>query len=259
MDKQDIKRLLERLDSPGASDADRMEIERLLETGAVTLEEIEGLDSLQTQISDLEAPPVPRAMDDRFYEMLNREKRKQERSAWKGFFSFSAVDLVPKLTMASAMLVIGLAAGYFLSPRHDQIETLSEQVSDLQEMMMLSLLEKGSATERLKAVTLTQEMAEASRKVTSALIRTLNEDENVNVRLAALEALKPYAADSGVRAALIQSIARQESPMVQISLAELMVALREKSAVREFERIVGSEKTPPEVKQKIRESIDILI
>jgi hypothetical protein len=136
---------------------------------------------------------------------------------------------------------------------------LSQQVSDLQEMMMLSLLEKGSATERLKAVNLTQEMDEASIKVTNALIQTLNQDENVNVRLAALEALKPYATDSSVREALIRSIGRQESPLVQISLAELMVALQEKSAVKEFEKIVESDNTPPEVRSKIRESMKVLI
>ena len=68
-----------------------------------------------------------------------------------------------------------------------QIDALSQQVTELQEMMMLSMLEKGSATERLKAVGLTREMDEASKKVTNALIETLNHDENVNVRLAALD------------------------------------------------------------------------
>ena len=145
------------------------------------------------------------------------------------------------------------------SPADRQIVALSRQVSDLQELMMLSLLEKGSATERLKAVTLTQEMSDASRKVTDALIQTLNHDENVNVRLAALEALKPYVIDSKVREALVRSIGSQESPLVQISLAELMVGLQEKSAVKEFEKIVESEKTPLEIKEKIRETIRVLI
>jgi hypothetical protein len=161
-------------------------------------------------------------------------------------------------------LLVGILAGYFLryptaSPKDQQIERLSEQVSDLQEMMMLSLLETGSTTDRLKAVNLTQEMNDASRKVTNALIHTLNQDENINVRLAALEALKPYATDSSVREALIHAIAQQESPLVQISLAELMVALQEKSAVNEFEKIVESDKTPAEVKKKLKESIDVLI
>jgi hypothetical protein len=166
--------------------------------------------------------------------------------------------------MASVVLLLGVAAGYLLRPSEapggsEQIEALSQQVSELQEMMMLSLLEKGSATDRLKAVSLTREMDEASKKVTSALIHTLNQDENVNVRLAALEALKPYVTDSSVREALVRSIANQESPLVQVSLAELMVALQEKAAVKEFEKIVESENTPADVRQKIRQSIEVLI
>ena len=141
----------------------------------------------------------------------------------------------------------------------EQIELLSEQISDLQEMMMLSLLEKGTTTERLKAVGLTYQMDEASKKVTNALIQTLNQDENINVRLAALEALKVYAADSSVREALIHAIGQQTSPLVQIALAELMVAIQEKSAVKEFEKIIESDRTPREVKMKIRESIQTLI
>ena len=79
---------------------------------------------------------------------------------------------------------------------------LGQEVSDLKELMMLSLLEKESATERLKAVSLTQEMDQASQKVTSALLQTLNNDDNVNVRLAALDALKPYSSDGNVRAGI---------------------------------------------------------
>jgi HEAT repeat protein len=194
--------------------------------------------------------------------MLAMEKAKGQPFSWDRFFTWPA--LAPKLALASVMLIAGLLSGYFLSrsaiaPPNKQIETLSQQVSDLQEMMMLSLLEKESATDRLKAVNLTQEMGEASLKVTNALIKTLNSDENVNVRLAALDALRAYARNGEVRAALIRSIAQQRSPLVQISMAELMADLQEKSAVKEFDKIVSSNKTPAEVKKKIKESIKVLI
>ena len=224
--------------------------------------DIAGLDMLQSKVDELDMPAPSPALDSRFYAMLEKEKEKQNPSWLTRFFSWP--QLATRLAMASMALILGLVAGYLLrSPvanlRDQQIDALSHQVSELQEMMMLSLLEKGSATERLKAVGLTQQMDEASKKVTGALIHTLNHDDNVNVRLAALEALKPYATDGSVREALVRSIKNQESPLVQVSLAELMVALQEKAAVKEFERIVESERTPEAVKQKIRESIDVLI
>ncbi len=263
MSHDEIKRLLDRFRAGEASAADRAGIEQLLSEGTISLEDLEGLSELEAQVMRLADPSPSASLDKSFYGMLTDERRKNRAAAWADFFAWT--NLAPKLALACFMLVIGVGIGYVLpsgnnsAASHEQISMLTKQVSDLQEMMMLSLLEKGSPTERLRAVGLTREMDEASKKVTGALIQTLNQDENVNVRLAALEALKPYAADDKVREALVRSIAKQESPLVQVSLAELMAALQEKSAVGDFEKIIGSESTPAEVKKKIRESIDVLI
>lgn len=262
MSSEEIQQLLVRFNSGVATPDDYRKIESLIEAGVVNLEDLDEIRALQDQVEALRIPSPSSALDRDFQRLLVNEKRNEQPSRLKKFFSWP--ELMPRLVFASIALLLGLAVGYLIKPSasgpgDDQIHALSQQVSDLQEMMMLSLLEKGSATERLKAVGLTHEMDEASKKVTMALISTLNNDENVNVRLAALEALKPYATDSSVKEALIRSIALQESPLVQVSLAELMVALQERAAVREFEKIVDSDKTPDPVKQKIRESLKVLI
>lgn len=262
MDKDNIQRLLQRFNAGETSAEDQREIEALLEAGVIDLGDLGEIPAVQNQISALSAPDTSPALDRQFYSMLAQQKRREGPSFITRFFSWP--EFAPKLAMASVTLIIGLLAGYMLrtpsAPSRDQqIVALSQQVSELQEMMMLSMLEKGSATERLKAVGLTREMDEASKKVTNALVQTLNNDENVNVRLAALEALKPYATEGAVREALIRSIAQQESPLVQVSLAELMVALQERAAVKEFEKIVESERTPEPVRKKIQESIQVLI
>jgi HEAT repeat protein len=102
-------------------------------------------------------------------------------------------------------------------------------------------------------------MDRVSQAVTTALFQTLNSDPSVNVRLAALEALAPYSKDGKVREELIRSIAKQDSPLIQVALAELMGQIQEKKSVREFEKILKDEKTPQEVKNKIKESINVLI
>lgn len=261
MDKQRVEWLIRRHVNGEATGEEQAELEDLIAAGDVALADVPDLDKLHDQIMTMEEAEPSRRLDDQFYDMLAKEKKAVPSLSFRGIFSWP--ERIPRLALASLTLIIGIAAGYVLrtppANADRKIDVLSQQVSDLQEMMMLSLLEKGSATERLKAVNLTQEMSDASRKVTSALLKTLNQDENVNVRLAALEALKPYAAESGVREALIRSIAKQESPLVQVSMAELMVALQEKSAVKEFQKIVDSDKTPAEVKKKIKESIDVLI
>ena len=79
------------------------------------------------------------------------------------------------------------------------MSALTHEVGELKEMVMLSLLEKESASDRLRAVSLTSEMNQVSDNVSKALFMTLNSDPNVNVRLAALEALIPFVSQGGVR------------------------------------------------------------
>jgi hypothetical protein len=46
---------------------------------------------------------------------------------------------------------------------------------------------------------------------------------------------------------------------VQVSLAELMAQLQARSSVKELEKIIQSDKTPTDVKNKIKQTIDVLI
>jgi hypothetical protein len=191
-------------------------------------------------------------VDDRFYKMLVAETQPQKAPV---------LPLYQRVAIAAGLLVCGFMIGYLLQSPSGKAEVvqLTEQVSDLKEMMMLSLLEKESATQRLKAVSLTSEMEQVSDKVTDALFVTLNSDENVNVRLAALEALKPYVKSDKVRSGLVAAISKQDSPLVQIALADLMVKIQEKKSVEALRKILEKEDTPKEVKSKISESIEVLI
>ena len=262
MEKEKIRELILKFNMQQATPEEIKQIEWLIEEGNIDLSELKDVRQLENQLIKMDFPNPSADLDVRFHQMLTQEKRHKRYFSWRGLFSWP--ELAPKLAIASVTLVIGVGFGYLLRPSSpatdtEQMKLLSEQVTDLKEMMMLSLLEKESATERLRAVNLSQEMDKASDKVTSALLETLNNDENVNVRLAALEALIPYAKNGNVRQELVRSIGKQESPLVQIALAEMMAALQVKSSVKELEKIMKSDKTPADVKTKIKQSIDILI
>lgn len=259
MDKEKIEALIMKYNEGLADPSELRLIEQLIEEGVIDISQLRAEGSLDNRIMAMQTPSPSLDLDDKFYAMLSDLKRKRQGFSWSTFFSWP--EFAPKLAFATVTLLIGLGAGYFLSTSKptNEVKILSEQVSDLQEMMMLSLLEKSSATDRLKAVNLTQEMDEASNKVTRALIRTLNSDENINVRLAALEALKPYVGSSAIRQELIKSIGQQDSPLVQVALAELMAEIQEKSSVEELQKILKDDRTPKEVKERIEESINVLI
>jgi hypothetical protein len=260
MEKQNIQELIVKFNLQQATAEEINKIEQLLEEGSIGLHELKDVHHLEDQVAKMTSPSPTADLDDRFYQMLALEKKSKSSFSWRRFFSWP--ELAPRLAMASVMLIIGVAIGYFLkpaAPAKTGDQAVAQQLSELKEMVMLSLLEKESATDRLKAVSLTEQMDAASAKVTGALIQTLNEDENVNVRLAALEALKPYVRDSHVREELIRSIGQQKFPLVQVALAELMAQFQVKSSVKELEKIVHSDKTPTDVKNRIKQSIDVLI
>jgi HEAT repeat protein len=58
--------------------------------------------------------------------------------------------------------------------------------------------------------------------VLSALLTAVKEDPNVNVRLAAIDALGSVVERPNVQKSLVDSLPRQDSPMVQIALVDLL-------------------------------------
>ncbi|HMJ70727.1 MAG TPA: HEAT repeat domain-containing protein [Cyclobacteriaceae bacterium] len=258
MEQNKIDELVAKYNEGLTDPSEVQQLERLIEEGMVELTQLRSLDRLEEQLLAVESPATSLAMDDKFYAMLIKEKKKETTS---DFFSMPSWSwLAPRLAFSVALIVAGFAGGYFSTANQtSNVEQLTAQVAALKETMMLALLEKESATDRLKAVSLTSGMDQVSQKVTAALFQTLNNDPNVNVRLAALEALTPYSKDGKVRAELVRAIGRQESPFVQVALAELMGMLQEKKSVMEFDKILKDERTPVEVKNKIKESINVMI
>jgi len=258
MEKKQLEELIARYNEGLATAAEVSLIEQMMEEGNLSLTDLHDLQQLDEQLTDMKTATPSMNADDQFYAMLSREKKKVRVAGFS--FSIPWATLAPRLAFAMVAAVIGFAGGYLVNHQSQRTEVheLSQQVGDLKEMMMLSLLEKESATDRLKAVNLTSEMKNVSEKVTDALFQTLNHDDNVNVRLAALEALKAYVRDSKVREGLVQSISRQTSPLVQVALAELMASLQEKDSVNELQKILDNKRTPAEIKNKIRESLNVL-
>lgn len=259
MEKNRVEELVAKYNEGLADPSEIKTIEQLIEDGQIELTQLRELASLEDQIMKTEGPSPSLRVDDKFYTMLTDEKRKLE----KGFsFQLPVWNvLFTRLALAAVLLILGFVGGYWLQrpPVNPEVQQLTQQVGELREMMLFSLLEKESASERLRAVGLTNEMDKVSDKVTQVLFQTLNHDTNVNVRLAALEALTPYVKRSDVREGLVRSISQQDSPMVQVTLAELMAAIQEKKSVNELQKLMDSDKTPKEVKGRIKKSIEVLI
>lgn len=264
MDKQYLE-LIEKYNSGNATEAEITQIEQLLEDGIIEITDLAELNAINQKIEMIHAPEPSENMRTGFYRMLAKEKEKASRksifevlSEMLQGFGLSAQGV--RLAYVATLLVIGIGIGWMIRPSYStQLDTLSGEMQQMREMMMLSMLEKPSATERLKAVNLTSQINHADERVISALLTTLNNDENTNVRLATIDALLNYADYPEVRQGLVEAIVQQESGMVQIALAETMVALKEKSSVEELKKLLEHNHLEDGVEERINKSINALI
>jgi len=163
--------------------------------------------------------------------------------------------------MGLAFTLVGLLIGYLVLPRpenNQQISQLSEEVMEMKKMMMLTLIGQPRAQERIKAVSLATEIGDADGRVIGVLAKTLQEDDNVNVRLAAVESLLKYWSYPQAREILVASISKQDSPLVQVAIADAMLAVREKEAIGEFQKLIDDQELDDVVKMKLETTINQL-
>ncbi|HLZ17437.1 MAG TPA: HEAT repeat domain-containing protein [Cyclobacteriaceae bacterium] len=259
MNKNQIEELVAKYNEGLADPSEILRLELLIESGEVEMTRLRELVRFDEGIDKIKEPAPSKNLDKGFYDMLSKETSRSKQFDFGSWLTLES--WIPKLAVAGLLMVIGFVGGTLLqkSSGGGEVKELAREVSGLKEMMMIAMLEKESATDRLKAVSLSEEIQGPSKKVTDALFKTLNYDASVNVRLAALDALQNYAKSPSVREGLVRAIARQDSPLVQVAMAELMVTMQEKSSVKELRKILEQKSTPKEVKQRIEESIKILI
>lgn len=219
--------------------------------------ELAGLEETWNLFDQFERPEPSAQMDARFYAMMAAETSKQPKE--KPILSL-AHWLVNGWQVGLASLFIGLLVGWWLLPSRQQsqdIKQLSSEIADMKTMMMLTLIEQPKAQDRIQAVSLSTQLDGSDERVINVLISTLNYDENLNVRLSALESLSSFGKKPMVRKALVQAIAWQENPLLQVAIADVLVQIQAKNSIDELEKLKESIKDEM-VKEHLEESIKTL-
>jgi 3-methyladenine DNA glycosylase AlkC len=257
MNKETAKILIQKFKDGELTDSDNELLETYIENGWIELEELEDLKMIHDNLIFEKSEIPSKEMQTVFYQNLAKEKSAKT-NWWNPLFPQNFAKINWGFGMMT--LLVGLLLGnFFKSDSTEKIDTLTAQLQKTQETMMMALLEKESSHDRLKAVKISNKMTDASGPVVEALLRTLNNDENVNVRLAAIEALADFSQNPKVRKGLINAIQYQDSPMVQLTLAELMVFLQDKKSVEEFKNLMKKKDIPTEVKNQLEEKIRVLL
>jgi hypothetical protein len=219
--------------------------------------------SLWTKLGTIpEAQPSP-ALASRFNAMLEtyQEGRwehrnlQSERSKFLDFGALVAWARTPALSMgwAVALLLAGFVGGRYLdrdTQPSKQLATVQQQLMDMRELVVVSMLKQQSPSERLQGVSFSMDQKQPDGKVLEALLHTLRYDNSVDVRLAALDALSHYSSRPDIRQGLKDSLQPQQSPMVQVALIDTLVDLHDASIVPQLKQFQADPKIDPTVRKR---------
>jgi len=217
------------------------------ESCAATYRDLAGTLAL---VGDLEVPERDERYGLEVWQRIRHDLPPQDAPWWAGWRR-------PALAGAIAMLVVAsFAAGRFW-PRSSvpqdnlQAANLTDvrgELRQMREMLMLSLMQQQSATERLRGVSGSVQIDQPGTEIVRALLDTLMHDPNVNVRLACVDALRRFSEQDLVRRGTVQALAESSYPLVQIALIDFMVETKDKSAIEALRRLSEDSKVDQAVR-----------
>jgi hypothetical protein len=182
---------------------------------------------------------------ERFYEMLGAYRH-----------GLASAEMLPvrrwwrnparQIAAAAALLTVGLGIGYGVRGSTQppaEVSQLREEVANMRQLVALSLMQQQSAGDRLRGVSWSYQVEPSDTEVLNALVTAVNHDPNVNVRLAAVDALRPFtgspATHVAARNAVVQALPKETAPIVQVALIDFLAELKERNAAPELRRLVS--------------------
>jgi anti-sigma factor RsiW len=168
---------------------------------------------------------------------------------------------VGAVAWSAALLVLGVFGGVFAgnyfasrathsSTDQNEIAAMHSELTNMRQLVVLSMLQEQSASERLEGVSYSRREDQLDPQVMSALVHTLRYDGSVDVRLAALDALSRHGAQPQVHKGVVDALQEQQSPLVQVALIDLMVEWRDPDAAQRLRNFVQTPNLNPTVRQR---------
>jgi hypothetical protein len=210
--------------------------------------ESEELKSVWNSLGRLPEENPGEEMRARFYDSLRdwrqREAERRHRFAWLRHPAFQAA-------CATAILAIGAGLGFVAASRNGwEVAHLRGELDNMRQLVALSLMQQQNAPDRLRGVNWAYRVEQTDTEVLAALLNAVNHDPNVNVRLAAVDALRNFSSSPVGRRGLVQALAKQTSPLVQIAILDQIVEQRDKSAAPGVRFLLASQGLNADVKQR---------
>jgi hypothetical protein len=243
-------------------------IEKHLETCEKCLDELKDSQQLLQMISDDKMVEPDESLRINFYHMLHNEIRKNEnqnpdtiKSAQIKWYDKSVYRIAAGIALLICGTFIGMTfySGITNSRQTRELSQLKSEVNALRKTALFTMLKDESSSHRIQAVNYADEIDTPDENLIDALVKTLNNDRNVNVRMAAAYALAKFTAQRSVCDSLVKSLSLQSDPILQVTLINILVDLGEKNALEPIQQILSNDKTLEEVKTVAAKGAKLLI
>lgn len=157
------------------------------------------------------------------------------------------------LSLAAA-LVLGFFGGRLVpGPANRVSGQLEDRVAVLEQEAIVARLDSRDAATRLAAVDAASVGNAPGKAVVEALLRTIATDPNVNVRLAAVEALGAVLQEPDVAVRAAKLAGADPSALVQLSLTERLAGLEEGELRTAAARALSSGRLQPDARRRFEE------
>jgi len=262
-ESQDCKNALDHLFAElDLRPADRSLIAEMIEIYPTCEDQLLEAYAVWKDLGDREVSVPSSSMDASFYKALNEFEAEGSskvapeaavaKPMWQSALKYAAVGLV--------LLLSGMFVGRQLAPTDNSVDmAILEQADEDIQINVARMTMSRSSTHKMEAIQETKDMDDPSDKIFEALNQVLLSDRSINVRLSAIEAMLHFSDDPLAREYLIKAIPYQESPIVQIALADAMINLEEKESLGTMQEMLESGKLELEVKDHFADAIKILM
>lgn len=249
-------------------DEHRKEIENHLGTCERCLEELRDSQEVMQMISKGEIIKPDDSMRINFYHMLHSEIKKSENKSNEAiqkssipWYNHTIYRIAAGITLLICGTFLGLIihTGLINTNNRKELAQLHSEVAALKQTAMFTMLKDESSSDRIQAVNYVNDLESPDIQVIEVLVKTLNHDKNVNVRMAAAYALARFADQRSVCDSLVRSLSFQDDPILQITLINILLERREKSALKPIQQIITNKNTLKEVKAVAERGVSLLL
>ena len=255
---EEIAELLPDYLREGLQEEQKKIVERHLES-CVECGEVAGLWKKLALIPDEQPSPAGRARFEAMLQAYQAGQGREEvtRRTDKGASFWSVFEWLRSPVGAVAWSIALVALGTYMGlqlggakSNSKDLAAMHTELTNMRQMVALSMLQQQSASQRLEGVTWTRREEHLDPQVLSALMHTLRYDPSVDVRLAALDALSRHAGQPQVKKTVVDALQEQQSPLMQVALIDQLVEWRDAEAAPGLEKLRKLPNLNPTVRQR---------